>query len=87
MTDIANNPQKPIDEFHKINKLYFAQDSDGLYELVAGGMKESGMSQAKMLDERNLRWIPAIEKAIADTPSFIAIGAGHLGGRTGSSAC
>ena len=83
LTDIANNPQKPIDEFHKINELYFAQDSDGLYDLVAGGMKESGMSQAKMLGERNIRWIPAIEKAITETPSFIAIGAGHLGGKNG----
>lgn len=83
LTDIANNPQKPIDEFQKLSKFYFAQDSDALYDLTASGMKESGMSQAKMLDERNIRWIPIIEKAIAGTSTFIAVGAGHLGGKNG----
>ena len=83
LTDIANNPQKPIDEFQKIDKLYFAQDSDALYHFTANGMRESGLSQAKMLDERNIKWIPTIEKTIAVTPTFIAVGAGHLGGENG----
>jgi uncharacterized protein len=83
LTDIANNPIKSIDEFKKLNKLYFAQDSDAIYDLAIAGMKESGMSQAKMLDERNTRWIPAIERAIGVTPTFIAVGAGHLGGKNG----
>jgi len=83
LTDIANNPQKPIDEFQKLNKLYFAQDSDSLYDLASNGMKESGMSQIKMLDDRNIKWIPTIEKTIAGTPTFIAVGAGHLGGKNG----
>ena len=83
LTDIANNPQKPIDEFQKLGKVYFSQDSDKLYDLAASGMKESGLSQAKMLDERNIKWIPTIEKTIAVTPTFIAVGAGHLGGKNG----
>lgn len=83
LTDIANNPQKPIDESQKLSKLYLTQDSDALYDLATNGMKESGLSQAKMLDERNIKWIPTIEKTIAATPTFIAVGAGHLGGKNG----
>jgi len=83
LTDIADNAQKSIDEFQKLNNLYRAQDSDSLYTLSAIGMKESALSKAKMLDERNIRWIPAIEKAISGTPTFIAVGAGHLGGKNG----
>jgi uncharacterized protein len=83
LTDIANNPQKPIDEFQQLSRVYLAQDSDALYDLAASGMKESGLSQAKMLDERNIRWIPAIEKTIGVTPTFIAVGAAHLGGTNG----
>ncbi len=79
LTDIANNPQKPIDEFQKLNKLYFAQDSDSLYDLASNG----GMSQTKMLDDRNIKWIPTIEKTIVGTPTFIAVGSGHLGGKNG----
>lgn len=35
------------------------------------------------IDERNINWIPIIEKNIAVTPSFIAVGGGHLGGKNG----
>ena len=46
-------------------------------------MKLGSYSQTKMVDERNANWIPVIEKNIAVTPSFIGVGAGHLGGKNG----
>jgi uncharacterized protein YbaP (TraB family) len=32
---------------------------------------------------RNKNWMPLIKKAIAAKPTFFAVGAGHLGGKTG----
>ena len=51
------------------------------YMLFTNGKLPDSME--KLLDERNAKWIPVIEKNIALTPSFIAVGAGHLGGKKG----
>ena len=80
---IGANPQKGIAEFQALYKLYLTQDSDALYALAAAQLKAEGYSQSKMLDSRNVKWIPAIEKNIAEKPTFIAVGAGHLGGKNG----
>jgi uncharacterized protein YbaP (TraB family) len=46
-------------------------------------MKAEGYPLEKFIDQRNKNWIPVIEKTIAVTPSFIAVGGGHLGGANG----
>lgn len=38
--------------------MYLAQDADKVFRQ----MKEQGYIQTKMLDERNINWIPVIEK-------------------------
>lgn len=83
LTEIANNPQKSIDSFQKLYKIYLTQDSDALYTLAVSEMKEPAFSQAKFLDDRNAKWIPTIEKTISVTPTFIGVGAAHLGGKNG----
>lgn len=83
LNDIANDPKKPIDQFQQLGKLYSSQDSDAMFEFTSAGMKASGLSQAKMLDDRNIKWIPAIEKTVKAKPTFIAVGAAHLGGANG----
>lgn len=79
----AENPQKDFDEFKKLMALYLSQDTDNLYKYIAEQFKVAGYSQTKMLDSRNKNWIPIIEKNIAEKPSFIAVGGGHLGGENG----
>lgn len=37
--------------------------------------------QVSLLDDRNKDWIPKIEKAVKEKSSFIAVGAGHFGGK------
>ncbi len=81
--EIGTNPQKSIAEFQTFYKLYLTQNSDALYDLAANEMKKQGYDQAKMLDRRNINWIPLIEKNIAEKPTFIAVGAAHLGGKNG----
>jgi uncharacterized protein YbaP (TraB family) len=46
-------------------------------------LSAEGNSQEALLDKRNQNWIPLIEKNITSKPTFIAFGAGHLGGKNG----
>lgn len=83
MKEAAADPEKTIAEFRKLSETYLSQNSDRVYDFTESEFKKTGYSQAKMLDNRNISWIPVIEKNIAITPSFIAVGGGHLGGKNG----
>lgn len=80
---MALDPQKAIGDFKKLMETYKAQNSEQLYDLIVVQMAEDRDFKTKILDERNKNWIPKIEKAIAEKPSFIAVGGGHLGGKNG----
>ncbi|NJC26843.1 TraB/GumN family protein [Neolewinella antarctica] len=54
---------------------------------MANIMKEEGKEMARfeelLLTKRNENWAPTIKAAVATTPTFYAVGAGHLGGAKG----
>lgn len=84
--ELAQNPQKSVDDFKKLIEAYKSQNSDNLYVLMDAQMKnqkDSQDMQGALLDDRNKDWIPKIEKTIAEKSSFIAVGGGHLGGKNG----
>lgn len=83
LNKMAANPKKSFGDFKNMYQIYLTQNSDKIYELIDGQLKADGMSQEKLLDERNTNWIPVIEKNIRATPSFIGVGSGHLGGKKG----
>ncbi|QHT66186.1 TraB/GumN family protein [Rhodocytophaga rosea] len=60
---------------------YLQQDLPTLHRLNEQGNAVSFFEV--MVNERNKHWILAIEKMIATQPTFIAVGAGHLGGQGG----
>ncbi|MCJ8289397.1 MAG: TraB/GumN family protein [Crocinitomicaceae bacterium] len=83
MATIRSESNSGLEEIEKIMTLFADQDIDGLYQLIAddtGSMK--GMNDI-LLDDRNKRWIPLIEQMITEKSTFIAVGAGHLGGPNG----
>ncbi len=81
---MALDPQKAFGNFKKLIEIYKAQDSDSLYDSMMKQMiEENTLPVEVLLDERNKNWIPKIEKAINEKPSFIAVGGGHLGGKNG----
>ncbi|NCI46382.1 TraB/GumN family protein [Sediminibacterium soli] len=62
--------------------MYKKRNIDTIY----GYMKSKGVGaefETELLIKRNRRWVPLIEKAMTDKPSFFAVGAGHLGGPEG----
>jgi uncharacterized protein YbaP (TraB family) len=78
MDDFSN-----MSEFDLLFKLYEKEDINGLYNLIAAETDMLPEFNHWFLDVRNANWIPVIEKQINKEASFIAVGAGHLGGTNG----
>lgn len=74
---------KTLAQFRELMTVYKQKDAEKLYEIIIRQMSETQTSRMDLLDNRNQKWIPRIERIIAEKPSFIAVGAGHLGGKKG----
>ena len=83
LVKMADDPQKSEDELKKLIATYKEQDIDKLHSLAVEQDKTDLNFQKDLIDDRNASWIPKIETNIKTTPSFIAVGAGHLGGPKG----
>ncbi len=81
--EIARDVQKSIDELKKLMAVYKLQDPEKLFETTNKQMTKEKEFQARLLDERNTAWIPKLEVAFKEKPTFVAVGAGHLGGKSG----
>lgn len=69
--------------FDKMIELYKNEDTEALYKVIND--ETAGMTDftEDFLVKRNKNWIPAIETLVAQNATFIAVGAGHLGGEKG----
>jgi uncharacterized protein YbaP (TraB family) len=72
-----------MSEFDVMFKLYEKEDINGLYKMISEETDMLPEFNHWFLDVRNANWIPVIEKQISKEATFIAVGAGHLGGTTG----
>lgn len=72
--------QKKI--FNDMIDVYVSQDLDSLYNFTMDSPDVKGFED-DLLDNRNLDWIPKMEKMSAEKSTFYAVGAGHLGGSNG----
>lgn len=75
--------EKSIEETKEMQKLYLSQNIDSLYTYIHDGDGVIAEEQAAFLDDRNEQWIPKISEIIQAKSTFIAVGAGHLGGQKG----
>lgn len=69
--------------FSKMVTIYKNQDVAQLYNFSNKYFSEYNEMEQVMLESRNREWIPIIEKWSKDKSTFYAVGAGHLGGKTG----
>ncbi len=82
--DFITNKNTVANGIYKMIDLYKKQDIENLQKAITtadGGM--TGDVETTILTDRNTKWIPLISKQIHTIPSFIAVGAGHLGGVNG----
>jgi len=63
-------------------QIYTAQNIDEMYSMITNEPLLKEM-QATLIDDRNRAWIPKIKKLSKKKNTFVAVGAGHLGGPNG----
>ncbi len=67
-------------------QLYNDQDVSAMYDMTRDMMLEAEngeiMLQA-LLDKRNMNWVEKMPGIVKESPTFFAVGAGHLGGTNG----
>ena len=81
--EMAADCQKSINELKKLMSAYKARDPEQLQELSKTQMKDDKEFLVRLLDDRNVAWIPKLEAAFKEKSTFVAVGAGHLGGSKG----
>ncbi len=64
-------------------RLYKEQDVDRLSMLVREYYIDFSELSETLMGDRNRAWVPLITKIVREQSSFIAVGAGHLGGENG----
>ena len=74
--------ENPEIAYFEMLEVYKEQDIDAMTDMFA---EEPSMKKLEtvLLTDRNKNWIPKIENFVKDKPSFIAVGAAHLGGELG----
>ncbi len=81
--ELIRNPTQDSNVMEEMFTIYLKQNVDEMFlylEQEGGSMMESSDA---LLKNRNYNWIPQIEKLIKKKKTFIAVGAGHLGGEDG----
>jgi hypothetical protein len=83
LLETLSDKKKSIREFREMAEAYKKRDLEILLKSIDA---EKGMMadfENEMLHKRNMAWIPEIKKLISEKTTFIAVGAGHLGGQKG----
>jgi len=80
--DMIDDEKGGQQEFARMVDAYKRRDLTALGEQMNDAPDIAGY-QDILLKDRNTNWVPVMEKAMAEKPSFFAVGAGHLPGKDG----
>jgi len=83
LMETIRDGDKAIETIKEMQEIYNQQNVDTLYLLISSDDGVIGAEQEKFLDDRNQNWVPKIIEQMAKSSTFIAVGAGHLGGPNG----
>lgn len=77
-----NEPKETGKQYQQLISAYTHQDLNKLHKIILSS-PDMKADLPTLLYNRNKKWIPEIEKMIKEKSTFIAVGAGHLGGEGG----
>jgi uncharacterized protein YbaP (TraB family) len=83
LMESIKDDEKSADQTKRMQQMYKRQNLDSLYIMITEESESIARKDTELLDDRNKNWIPKIEKLITKERTFIAVGAGHLGGPEG----
>lgn len=82
MSSLRNADSSAV-ETQKLIDAYLKQDIDALHDYMQQSESNMETFEDDFLNTRNKNWIPQIKKFVKKNKTFIAVGAGHLGGEKG----
>lgn len=82
LLETTRAPRAACEQLQEMVAIYRRQDLNGLMDMTQESEDLDGHLE-ELLDKRNTKWIPKIEKLVAERQVFIAVGAGHLAGPNG----
>jgi len=82
METIKNGDTGGMD-FDKTVNMYKSQNITAMSDLSGSGDEQLGNYEEILLNKRNRAWIPLMNEAMKKETNFFAVGAGHLGGKSG----
>lgn len=80
---VKSSSDEANEEMEKLIKLYVSQNINGMVDLIANESDDVENFEDKLLTQRNINWIPKMIEMSKETPTFFAVGAGHLAGKQG----
>jgi len=80
--DMIGDEKKSQAEFQQMVDAYKRRDLNALGSEIGDAPDLAGYEDL-LLKDRNANWVPVMEKAMVEMPSFFAVGAGHLPGKDG----
>lgn len=80
---IIRDPSKNDSISQLMQELYLSQQVDKLYSFISSTPGMTEHFQTLLVTNRNENWINPIQQMISENSTFIAVGAGHLGGPKG----
>ena len=83
MNYIKKDEADLLEEAKELTQIYLNNDFNEIIPLTQKHAEEYGEDLTAVLDDRNKRWIPAIEERINERSTFIAVGVAHLPGKNG----
>lgn len=81
--ELVRHPERQMKQLEKMYAIYLQQNVDAMFQFIDEDKSSMMDAQNELLDNRNQKWIPKIETLIKSKRTFIAVGAGHLGGKNG----
>lgn len=69
-------------ELDELAKIYVEQNIEAMVSTISAD-EQLGKYEALLVNTRNKNWIPSMEELMVKSPTFFAVGAGHLAGEEG----
>ncbi|SDB04271.1 hypothetical protein SAMN02927930_00174 [Pseudidiomarina indica] len=83
LLEVALNPEQTKVELKALEELYLSDNSEALHRHILAESEGTPQFEEAVLIERNHRWVEQLQEILPQHSSFIAVGAGHLGGQDG----
>ena len=83
LVDGLRDVQGGDDQLAQMIDMYKKQDIEAMQQMIMGESEGVGAYEDVLLGNRNRNWIPLMAQMMTEQSTFFAVGAGHLGGKSG----